>query len=264
MNQYKYSTDYDDHLLAELYDLSETYTDDVDLLRQLITRSGPLKILECFSGTGRILRPLAQDGHVITGIELAEAMQARAKLKLSKLGKEIRQRVELKTQDVLVGNWGTGYDLVIIGANSFYELSSANAQEKCIRFAWEALKPGGFIYVDNNDYKNNWANGPFGREQIIFEGTGTNGVFGRFTVKSVSFDTLNEVLEIERTWFNRAPGGTETIVQYRGKKHPVRAAEVEAWLLKHGFTILQLFGDRRGNPYTPESNRAIFWAQKKF
>ena len=263
MDQHKYSADYDDHLLAELYDQSEAYTDDIDLLRKLITGLGPLKILECFSGTGRILMSLAQDGHVITGIELAKAMQARAKLKLSQLGEEIRRRVELKTQDVLDGHWGTGYDLAIIGANSFYELSSANAQEKCIRFAWEALKPGGFIYVDNNDYKHNLANGPFGQEHIIFEGTGTNGVFGRFTMKSILFDSVDEVLEIERTWLKRTPDGMETKVHYIGKKRPVGAAEVEIWLLKHGFSILALFGDREEKPYSAESNRSIFWAKKK-
>ncbi|MCP4425977.1 MAG: class I SAM-dependent methyltransferase [Chloroflexi bacterium] len=263
MNQYKYSANYDDHLLAELYDLSETYTDDVDLLRKLINGFGPLKILECFSGTGRILMPLAQDGHAITGIELAQTMQARAVLKLSSLEEEIRQRVELKTQDVLDGDWGIGYDLIVIGANSFYELPSANAQEKCIRFAWEALKPGGFIYVDNNDYKSDWANGPFGRGQVIFEGTGANGMFGRFTMRPISFDRLNEILEIERTWFKRTPDGIETEVKYSGKKRPVRAMEVKDWLTKHGFVILDLFGDRKGKPYTPESNRAIFWAKKK-
>jgi SAM-dependent methyltransferase len=263
MDQYEYSANYDDPLLAELYDQSESTTEDVELLRQLITGRGSLKILECFSGTGRILLPLAQDGHTITGIELAQAMHTRARLKLSRLDKTVHQRVELRVADVLQGNWGAGYDLIIIGANSFYELPSAKAQEKCIRFAQQALKPGGFLYVDNNDYKGDWANGRFGQEQIIFEGTGADGTLGCFTMEPISFDTRNEILEVTRTWLKRTPEGTETIVQYSGKKHLVRAAEVEAWLLKHGFTILQLFGNRQGNPYTSESSRAIFWAQKK-
>ena len=76
MREYRYSGDYNDPLLAELYDLSETYTDDIRLLRSLIGDTGPLKILECFSGTGRILIPLVQDGHAVTGIEISEAMQA--------------------------------------------------------------------------------------------------------------------------------------------------------------------------------------------
>jgi len=34
------------------------------------------------------------------------------------------------------------------------------------------------------------------------------------------------------------------------------------WLDDCGFTVLALFGSRRGEPFTPESGRAIFWAQK--
>ena len=48
--------------IAEIYDQSETYTDDVELVRNLVDRQGFLRILEPFCGTGRILIPLALDG----------------------------------------------------------------------------------------------------------------------------------------------------------------------------------------------------------
>jgi len=67
------ATDYDDAVLAELYERRETYADDVDLIRRLIARGGPLNVLECFCGTGRIALPLAQDGHCVTGIDIAAA-----------------------------------------------------------------------------------------------------------------------------------------------------------------------------------------------
>jgi hypothetical protein len=51
-------------------------------------------------------------------------------------------------------------------------------------------------------------------------------------------------------------------VEYVQQKHPVSAGEVQAWLEKYGFMIEQVFGDWNGNPYTPESDRAIFWARK--
>lgn len=95
------SMDYDDALLAQIYDQEETQTKDVTLLRQLLQGSGPLNILECFSGTGRILIPLARDGHRITGIEIAESMNTRASSKLAALIKEIQERVTLVVGDVL-------------------------------------------------------------------------------------------------------------------------------------------------------------------
>jgi len=149
-----------------------------------------------------------------------------------------------------------------MGANAFYELPSAETQEQCIQFAREVLLPDGRLYIDNNDYKGDWGKGPFGKERIIFEGRGVDGTFGRSTMEWLKFDEEQEVLHIKRTWFTRTPNGVENYIEYIGKKHPVSAQEVEGWLKKYGFQILLVFGDRQGNSYTKESDRAIFWARK--
>ena len=83
MEKINRSMDYDDPVLAEIYDQSETCTDDVKLLRTLLAPMKSLNILECFSGTGRILIPLAKDGHRVTGIEISDAMTTRATKKLT-------------------------------------------------------------------------------------------------------------------------------------------------------------------------------------
>jgi hypothetical protein len=36
--------------------------------------------------------------------------------------------------------------------------------------------------------------------------------------------------------------------------------EVRGWLEQCGFTIVRLFGDWQGQPYTQNGGRAIFWA----
>jgi predicted O-methyltransferase YrrM len=262
MRKYRYSLDYDDPLIAELYDQSQTSADDVELIRRLIGTSEILNILECFSGTGRILVRLAQDGHVITGIEIAPSMIALASQKVAMLGEQVQRRVTFKIQDVLDGDWGSGYDLVIMGANAFYELPSAETQERCIRFAQEALRLGGRLFIDNADYKGDWDKEPVGKEQVIFEGTGADGTFGCLTLEHLRFDVPKEILHMRRTWFTRTPGGTEKYIQYLTRKHPANSREVEGWLTKHKFQILQIFGDRQGNPYKTESERAIFWAEK--
>jgi len=262
VQEYKYSGDYDEPLLAELYDQSETYLDDVELLRSLISDSGPLYILECFSGTGRILIPLAQDGHKITGIEMAPSMNARAAAKIAGLNRDVQDRVTLKVRDALDGQWGAGYDLVIMGANAFYELPWPEMQERCIQFAHEALLPGGRLFVDNDDYKGDWGKGPFGEKRVIFKGEGADGSFGCSTMEGLRFDEEQSILYMKRTWFIRTPDGVENCVEYLCSKHPVGAEEVEGWLDKYGFQILKMFGDRHGNPYTSESARAIFWAKK--
>jgi SAM-dependent methyltransferase len=263
MDEYGYSNDYNNPLIAELYDQLEAYTDDVELIRRLIGDSVPLNILECFSGTGRILVPLARDGHRITGIEVASSMNALAVRKVAELGGEVQKRVTFKLQDVLDGGWGSGYDVVIMGANAFYELPSAETQERCVRFAYQALVPGGRLFIDNDDYKGDWGKGPFGKELVVFEGRGLDGTFGRWIAEGLSFDEGQGIYYYKRTLFTRTPDNAESCIEYFGEKHPVNAKEVKNWLTKYGFRILQVFGDRQGNPYKADSKRAIFWVEKQ-
>lgn len=71
---------YDVHpILAEAYDLHETHTTDVELIRRLIGDRKGLRILEPFCGTGRILLPLACDGHEVVGIDISGHMLQRVR-----------------------------------------------------------------------------------------------------------------------------------------------------------------------------------------
>jgi SAM-dependent methyltransferase len=51
--------------IAEVYDQTENYTDDIALILRLLDDTGPLRVFEPFCGTGRILIPLAQTGHAV-------------------------------------------------------------------------------------------------------------------------------------------------------------------------------------------------------
>jgi SAM-dependent methyltransferase len=137
-NQY----DFDSHL-AEFYDEHETERNDVALLRQLIGKDSPLRILEPFCGAGRLLLPLAEDGHELVGIDAARTMLDRLRQKLTALLAAVRTRVRLIEGDVLELEWPSGFDLVILGGNCFYELASPEEQESCIAKAARSLRPGG-------------------------------------------------------------------------------------------------------------------------
>lgn len=259
---FPYSCNYNDPLLAELYDQSITDTADVDLIRGLIGELSPLQILECFSGTGRILIPLAKEGHRVTGIEFAHAMHERAVTKINELTCELRSRITLKVQDVLKGPWGNDYNVIIMGANALYELPSAKSQEKCVKLASKASVPGGNLFIDNDDRKEPLTKDNIGESWIAFKGRSNDETYGEASARIIDVDIDEQIQYVERQWYTRSPDGTENLTKYTARKHPVNSVEVEAWLHKHDFEVLYKLGDRQGTPYTKDSERAIFWARK--
>lgn len=256
------SESYNHDVVTELYDIFETAVEDVQLIKELIIGNGQLNILECFSGTGRILIPLAEDGHKITGIELSPNMVKRSHKKINSLNVNVRKNIEIRNSDVMGGNWGCGYDLIIMGANAFYELPSAESQERCIKLASESLVPGGFLFIDNDDYKGGWEKNDFSKERIVFEARVTDGTYGQYTSQDSSFDEEQNILYYCHKLYTTKPNDEKEFFEFHAQKHPVTAGEVKEWLQKYRFEIIHQFGDRNGSPYTQESRRAIFWAKR--
>ncbi len=87
--------DFDIHI-AEIYDQKENDMRDVELLQNLLSNIGKSQILEPFCGTGRILIPLALDGHTIFGFDQSSAMVQTAIKKKEKLTSEIQKRIHLE------------------------------------------------------------------------------------------------------------------------------------------------------------------------
>ena len=256
--------DIDPHV-AEFYDIHETHSQDVELIRRLIAGRGWIRILEPFCGTGRILIPLAKDGHELVGLDQSRCMLDRARARIALLPADIHAAVTLVQADALAGDWPGGFDLVLLGSNCFYELSSPQEQETCVAFAAAALKPGGHAYVDNDHMEDAvpaaWL--PAGPRPGGFpRGTCADGTRLESVNETLSFDLQTRLWRARRSITITSPEGTARTVEYVHQKHPVRFAEVRGWLQKHGLTIEQTSGDREGHSYTNDSPRAIFWAAK--
>ena len=250
--------------IAEIYDQSETYTDDVELIRNLIGGRGPLRILEPFCGTGRILIPLALDGHELVGLDQARGMLDRAWAKISQLPQEVQRRITLFEADVTCEKWPEGFDLVILGANCFYELATPQEQERCIISAAASLNSGGHVYVDNNhmegDLDESWQQS--GVSEGFPTGTCSDGTYVESTTETIWWDAPRRLVRFRRCTKVTLPDGSIIKKEYVQQKHPVSAVEVQAWLKIHGFVVERMYGDRAGNRYTEASKRAIFWAKK--
>ena len=253
-----------DYRITEIYDRTEIQTEDVLLLKELIADNRSLRILELFCGNGRILIPLAQDGHEIVGIDKSAPMLDSARDKIRELPEDIRDNITLHQADVISKEWPQNFDLVILGGNCFYELATPEEQEKCIRFARRSLKLNGYLFLDNDhmegDLDLSW------RESSILENTFPTGqcadgttVRGRREV--IWYDAPKRLVRFRRIVEMITPDGKSARKEWIEQKHPPSTAEMKASLLKYGFAIESLWGDRKKSPYTDESPQAIFWAK---
>jgi len=139
------ATQYDEiaDYIAEFYDKSDCGTEDIDFMLKLIGNRKELRILEPFCGTGRILIPLANAGHTIVGMDKSPNMLKRCKEKIAQVPESVRRRITLLQNDVLEAQWGTGYDMVVLGANCLFELQTVKQQELCIQRASQSLSSRG-------------------------------------------------------------------------------------------------------------------------
>jgi hypothetical protein len=163
------------------------------------------------------------------------------------------------------GKWPAGFDLVILGGNCFYELATSEEQEICISKAFESLNNRGSIFVDN-DHMENDLDGLWIQKDIYnlgLSGVTADGIRVESLCEVESYDLPNRISRLRRKVLMIQPDGEISGIEYMQQKHPVSKIEVENWLIKAGFEIKEIFGNTDRQPYTVESERAIFIAQKR-
>ena len=253
-----------DAYITEIYDQTETQTEDVHLLCELMGNTEQLRILEPFCGNGRILIPLAQEGHEIVGIDKSKPMLDSVRQKIKKLPEVVQKRVTLLQDDVVLKEWSKGFDLVILGANCFYELATPDEQETCIRLAQDSLKLNGHLYLDNNHMEGELA--PSWCESGINEnrfptGTCSDGTRVKGSTETIWYNVKERLVHFRRTVEITTTDGRTRKKEWIEQKHPPSTVEMQTWLHKYGFVIENLWGDRKRSPYTDKSGRAVFWAR---
>lgn len=170
---------------ADMYDLKETYTDDVEYALTLMGISSK-KILEIACGSGRFLVPMAKAGHDVTGLDFDEYM-------LRKIANKIKnEKIKWNKADVVYDDWGIGYDVVILSANFLYNIVSdmnyEQSQELMIQKSANALAVGGHVFIDcgYTQYPEKWLNNT--NANVVWEGEDSHGNYGKMVLLDSAYD----------------------------------------------------------------------------
>lgn len=244
---------------ADMYDLNETYTDDVEFALTLIGTS-PKKILEIACGSGRFLVPMAKAGHDVTGLDFDECMLAKIADKVT------NEKIKWNKADVICDDWGIGFDVVILGANFLYNIVSdinyEQSQELMIQKSANALAVGGYVFIDYGytKYPEKWFNNP--NANVVWEGEDNHGNYGKMVLLDSAYDAESRINKFVRRFEMVLADGSTLVQEFPSEKHFATLEQIHKWLAEAGFVIEQECGDYQGNPISETTHRAIIWARK--
>ncbi len=228
-------------------------------------RNGPTTVLELGCGTGRILLPLARDGHAVTGIDASEAMLNRCRSKLAAEAAPVRKRTVLQqadARDFSVAAPGAddgvgGFTLAIAPFRILQHLSTTDDQLQCLasvrrhlvaggRFAFDVFNPLFTLMVrDRSAEAEDTPERPLG-----------DGRFFRRTTRVTHVHWVAQLSEVELIYYLRRDTAVERIVQAFTMRW-YGAAELEHLLARSGFRVESIAGDFDRNPLTDASPEIV-------
>jgi len=246
--------------LARLYDLDLVDDPgDLDLYLALAERAdGP--ILELAVGTGRLAIPLAEAGHLVTGVDIDPAMLERARARAR--GTAGEDRLTLVEGDVVgLGLPDAGhYGLAFIALNSLLVLPTRAAQRAAIRALADHLAPGGLAVVDV------WL--PDAEDLARFDGrvmlewprldSETGAIVTK--VGSAQHDAASGSVSLTTIFEEGGQGGPTRRWVRHDRLRLVSADELRGFAEDAGLVVELLAGDYDMSPMGPGSERAILLA----
>lgn len=231
---------------AELYDFEyRRRRADVNHYRRLAKRCCPRgeRVLELGCGTGRLLAPLARDGHQVVGLDMAQPMLHRAHARVQALGRVARTRAQVVRADMRRFAFAARFSLVICPFNAFQHLYTRQDVQACLAHVREHLAPGGRFAFDvqnpelrwlTRDPRKRWA-------RTVFHHPVTGARFEYST--NQTYDPVGQIayMRIYYVALDEPPATRRTQV-VRLTQRQFFPAELEALLAANGFSVEERWG----------------------
>jgi len=253
--------DYDN--LAEYYDAEwKDLTQDIPLLLELAKRTGgPLLELAC--GSGRVTFPIAREGIEIYGLDNSATMLDFAEKKLENQPEIVKEHCHFLQADMKDFNLNRKFKFIFIPINSFLLLPKKEDQEKCLDTINNHLDDNGLFYID--------VYSP--RFEFCAEAKSPIRFLKHFYVP----EKKRVVLLWEYVERNMAEQITEIDLLYeeydekgnlkRNARHLTMGIifryEMQFMLEKHGFEVIEFYGNYDKSPFKVDSPQMIYVCKKR-
>jgi hypothetical protein len=207
-------------------------------------------ILEIMSGTGSIAIPIAQHGHDVTGVELAEPMLAEAERKGQAAGVDITWvRGDARGFDL-----GRQFKLIYLPSNSICHLLTREDLESCLATVARHLHPEGRFAL--NVFVPSLS--------LLMKSRDEEQAFGGYTDP----DTGEQVVMTNRSWYDPSAQIEYNALFKRVADGPIEPdgeltmriffpQELDALLWYNGFAIEHKYGED-GRPFDAQSTMQYY------
>jgi SAM-dependent methyltransferase len=250
-----------DAILARLYD-AFPFAADLPLYLELAAAQGG-RVLEVACGSGRVLVPLAQAGHRVTGVDASPHMLAVAREKLAAAGPEAEANARLVQDDMRSFQLGELFDLAVIAVKSFAYLTERADQERTLARVTAHLRPGGLLAIDLMHPAPGWLLEPVGSlRQDLVQDVPAQGITVARTEAVVSTDLAAQVRVIRSAYEIVAADGAVTKRFVEWPYRYIYRFEAEHLLERAGFVVEALYGGYRREPFSSESRTMLFLARR--
>ncbi len=242
---------------ARFYDADyRYYSDDIDAIVELAGDCGD-PILELGCGTGRLLAPLVDAGHTVTGVDISPALLAVARRKVHDSHCTLFN-ADLRTFDLSQKDFAFAF----CTSNTLMHLPTQDDQLTVLRTAHRHLATAGLLLIDlfNPDLSRLLAVNGLQELADQWEDATTGAHVLKWSVR-----TIDWAEQIQETLFIYEEGFPDGSVKRTFCPFTLRflwQSEAVLLLEKAGFHVEGVWGDFDGIPYEMISEHLILLASK--
>lgn len=233
----------------------QNFTEDLPFWEGLARWMGN-PILELGCGTGRVLIPLAQNGHTVYGIDHSPAMLSFLK---QRIPLDLQANIQLIEADMVDFAIEAEFQLVLLPCNT-YSSFDKQARPKMLRCIFQHLKPGGVFAVsmpNPNLLAVLQTNDEPEVETIFYHPES-----GHPVQVSSTWERLDGAVNINWHYDHLLPDGKIERLTATVRHHLATMEDYVTEMIAAGFTIQSTYRNFETGPYKPDASYLIIVAKK--